>query len=57
MFVGYKFEFTSAYFYSKDLLYAMAVNQVDSKNYLMQFAWNTNSVILYEMRGLSEDPN
>ena len=23
----------------------------------MQFAWNTNSVILYEMRGLSEDPN
>ena len=23
----------------------------------MQFAWNINSVILYEMRGLSEDPN
>ena len=57
VFAGYKFEFTSTYFHSKDLLYAMAVDRIDDKNYLVQFAWDTNSVELYEMRGLSEDPN
>ena len=43
-----------------DLLYAMASDQKDSNkdmNYLVQFQWSTDSVLLYEMRGLSESPN
>ena len=36
----------------------MAVDQNDNnKNYLVQIMWTTSSVTLYELKGLSEDPN
>ena len=58
VFEDYKFVFTSAYFQSIDLLYAMAYDLNDSnKNYLVQFQWTTDKALLYEMQGLSENPN
>lgn len=49
--------FKSAFHASKDLVFAMAVDQTNSMNFLVKFTWTADSVELYPMQGLSEDPS
>ena len=58
VFTGYELRFTSAYYPTTELAYAMAVDSVDNTNYLMQYNWNdaNKAPQLYPLRGLSDDP-
>ena len=59
MISGYSFKFTSAYYETKDKVYALAYDTTDSKNWLIYFDWNDPSKApeLWPLNGLSEDPN
>ena len=51
----FRIEFTSAYFPTEELMYAMAVRLDLQQNELVQFNW-TGTVRVWKMRGLSEHP-
>ena len=57
VFSGYDFVFYAAYYPSATLVYATAVDQADSQNYLVKIDWNALTRTLYPLKGLSEDPN
>ena len=58
IFDGYTMRITSAYYPDSTVAYAMAVDQADSSNYLIQYEWaDPNSAPdLYLLKGFSEDP-
>ena len=51
----FSIEFTSAYFPTEELMYAMAVRLDLQQNELVQFNW-IGTVRVWKMRGLSEHP-
>jgi len=59
VFIGYSFVFTSAYYPTNELAYAVAYDTADSQNYLMRYNWNdpNKSPSLFPLKGLSADPN
>lgn len=57
VFTGYDLVLTSAMYPSSTLAYAVGYDQTDMTTYVLKYDWNTNTPILWPMKGLSENPN